>query len=721
MSAASTSIDPILLAEFVDESLEMLSSVDGLFVELEAAPTNLDLVQSIFRPVHSIKGNSAFFGCNKVKTLAHELENILDFMRKGKMAVKRDVVSILLEGLDELGHMLRRARAGEDEVIDEPRFNAMVERAKSACADATSPVEAVAVVQKALAVLEDVYAEVVASESPWHVKMEVALNQLRTIKKAVQSVDAALGDAPPAAQAILRIVEHPFEGQLDAALARTVGENIKKLAEIAGDDEQKAILTELTDTFDTFVATVGFDSLVRDVVLEKVTALVGRGKWIGLADESPTAAVQPAPSSEHEKSIGHVDAQKTMRVSEAHIDTFLAYVGELLVLGDMFTYLQARLAGVQHSGNVAADFRRANESFATLSNNLQNSIMSIRKVPLRVLLQKVPRLVRDVTTGNGKEIRVEVLGDDVEIDKSLLEVLDAPLTHMVRNAADHGIESPDEREAVGKERQGLVRVSAHESSTDIILTIEDDGKGIDRDALRVKAESLGMIAPGAPLTQDDIIALLFRSGVSTAKTVTDVSGRGVGMDVVRSNVEGAGGRIAIETESGKGSTFAVHLPKSVTTQIINGFVVYCDSQPFVLPLDRVLETMQVGSSQIESIVGKGRCVIRHDEMLTVVSLHDALNSRRLEGGVREGETLVAVQGQRGRYAIIVDTVLGVRKLVLKTIHGLQTCASFVTGAALMGDGTIALVLDLEDLLKAGTARTSIARNGKPARRQAISA
>lgn len=717
MSAPSTSIDPILLAEFVDESLEMLSSVDGLFVELESAPTNLDLVQSIFRPVHSIKGNSAFFGCNKVKSLAHELENILDFMRKGKMAVKRDVISILLEGVDELGHMLRRARAGEEEVIDEPRFNAMVERAKSVCAEATTPVEAVAVVGKALAVLEDVYAEVVASESPWRVKMELALNQLRTIKKAVQSVDGALGDAPEPAQAILRIVAQPFEGQLDAALARIVGDNIKNLAEIAGDDDQKAIVTELSETFDTFVATVGFDSLVREVVLEKVNALVARGKWIGTA-ETPTVAAAPQASvSEQEKSIGHVDAQKTMRVSEAHIDTFLAYVGELLVLGDMFTYLQARLAGVQHSGNVAADFRRANESFATLSNNLQNSIMSIRKVPLRVLLQKVPRLVRDVTAANGKDIRVEIMGDDVEIDKSLLEVLDAPLTHMARNAADHGIESPEDREAAGKDLQGTVRVSAQESSTDIILSITDDGKGIDRDALRVKAESLGMIAPGAPLTQDDVIALLFRSGVSTAKTITDVSGRGVGMDVVRSNVEGAGGRITVETEPGKGSTFAVHLPKSVTTQIINGFVVYCDSQPFVLPLDRVLETMQVGSHQIESIVGKGRCVIRHGEMLTVVSLHDALNCRRVGDETRDDETLVAVQGQRGRYAIIVDTVLGVRKLVLKTIHGLQTCASFVTGAALMGDGTIALVLDLEDLLKAGTARPAIPAARKVSCRQ----
>lgn len=720
MSAASTSIDPILLAEFVDESLEMLSSVDGLFVELEAAPTNLDLVQSIFRPVHSIKGNSAFFGCNKVKTLAHELENILDFMRKGKMAVKRDVISVLLEGVDELAQMLQRARAGEEEVVDEQRFTAMVERAKSACADATTPVEAVAVVQKALAMLEDVYAEVVASESPWHVKMELALNQLRTIKKAVQSVDAALGDAPEAAQAILRLVEQPFEGQLDAALAKIVGENIKKLAEIAGDEEQKAIVAELSDTFDTFVATVGFDSLVRDVVLEKVTALVGRGKWIGMAEKAAAAGPQASLPGENEKGVGHVDAQKTMRVSEAHIDTFLAYVGELLVLGDMFTYLQARLAGVQHSGNVAADFRRANESFATLSNNLQNSIMSIRKVPLRVLLQKVPRLVRDVTAANGKDIRVEVLGDDVEIDKSLLEVLDAPLTHMVRNAADHGIELPEERETAGKERQGFVRVSAQESSTDIILSIEDDGKGIDQDALRVKAESLGMIAPGQPLTQDDVIALLFRSGVSTAKTITDVSGRGVGMDVVRSNVEGAGGRITVDTDPGKGSTFAVHLPKSVTTQIINGFVVYCDSQPFVLPLDRVLETMQVGSHQIESVVGKGRCVIRHGEMLTVISLHDALNCRRLEDGSRDGETLVAVQGQRGRYAIIVDTVLGVRKLVLKTIHGLQTCASFVTGAALMGDGTIALVLDLEDLLKTGIARTSNSRNGKTPRPHVVS-
>jgi len=385
-----------------------------------------------------------------------------------------------------------------------------------------------------------------------------------------------------------------------------------------------------------------------------------------------------------------------MRVSEAHIDTFLEYVGELLVIGDMFNHLQKRLYAENISASMLTDFRRTTEHFSALSDNLQKSIMSIRKIPVRGLLQKVPRLVRDVAVTSHKEIAVETEGNEILIDKSLVDILDAPLTHMVRNAADHGVEPPDARVCANKPRQGRVVVSVQELPNNIVLSVRDDGAGLNLPAIRGKAEAMGLIKPGQPMGEQDIVNFIFQSGVSTATCVTDVSGRGVGMDVVKRTTEQMGGSIHVRTEAGKGSTFEVVLPTKVTTQIIQGFLVEVGDHDFLLPLERVYETAQLNDDDRGRVCGKAECILRHGKVLSVLPLAELLGLDPIQP--RDAiHTVVTVTSGRDAFLLPVDGVLGVRQVVFRPIQGLQKDSDAISGAALLGDGSVALILDVDKL------------------------
>jgi two-component system chemotaxis sensor kinase CheA len=490
--------------------------------------------------------------------------------------------------------------------------------------------------------------------------------------------------------------------------ANQVGGALATLETDAATGPAKALIADTLDTYQTFMDTVGFDDLLREMLLEKVNEMAALGPEAFGATAPAAEAEQPATPGPSESApqeapegaapaADHKHPDKTMRVSESHIDTFLAFVGEMLVVGDMFHHLQRRVDDELNGSDISASFRRTNETFANLSNDLQRSIMSIRRVAVRSLLQKVPRMVRDIASHSGKDIAVHVSGDDVEVDKSLIDLLDAPLTHMVRNAADHGIEPPEARKAAGKPVQGTVRVEVTETADMVVVSVSDDGAGLNLEAIRAKAESLELVKPGQELREQDIVNLLFSSGVSTAAAVTDVSGRGVGMDVVRRMIEEAGGRITVSTEAGSGSVFAVHVPKSVTTQIMSGFLVRTGGQVFVLSLDRVRETTKVEKHELESVTGKGRVVKLHGNILPVVSFGESMAINHINGA-RDFEVLVTVEAFKKEFALSVDDVIGVQQVVRRAIDGLETHTPAITGGALLGDGSVALIVDVEKML-----------------------
>ena len=699
--------DPELLAGFLDESRDLLAGIADQLVALEQQPDNLRLVEGIFRAAHSIKGNSAFFGFIKAKHLAHRLENVLDAVRKARLVPDSDVISLLLRGFDGLTAIFERLRHGGAELVDTVAFEALLGDASIQEARAGEGAEIDwAMVRKDIAAAEKALS-LVPDDARWSV--QTLIRHLRrcdpqkslSAPVAVAQVEVAVSAAGPLGD-LYRILNPPLEGLLASDASEQVRVALEALAKAASDEPAQQLAGEMTDGYQTFTSAMGFDPLLRDFLLERLERV---GSMPGFSSLQPAAAGAEATEAAASATAGagHEPAPvaKTMRVSEERIDTFLHYVGEMLVVGDLFSHIQVQTRHLTASGGapalkLARDLRRANESFSDLSNKLQKAIMAIRKVPVRPLLQKIPRIVRDTALAKGKEIQVEMVGDGMEIDKSLLDLLDAPITHMARNAADHGIEAPGEREAAGKSRSGLVMVAVSETSSSLVLTIEDDGKGLNLPRIRAKAESLGIIKPGAELGERDLINCIFAPGLSTAEQITEVSGRGVGMDVVKRAIEDAGGLITITTQAGKGSKFAITLPKRVTTRIMPGYLVRLSDRVFAIPLDKVRETFAFRADDLTTVNGRGRCILRHDEVLPILSLADATGFSYNEACERR--ILVTVESRGRRVAVEVDGVAGVQKMVVRDIVGLPIPLQLVSGGALMGDGSVALVLDAESLV-----------------------
>jgi two-component system chemotaxis sensor kinase CheA len=397
------------------------------------------------------------------------------------------------------------------------------------------------------------------------------------------------------------------------------------------------------------------------------------------------------------------EASKSMRVPEERIDTFLRFVGELIVAQDMLRHFSAKAEHLDIDQSLLADLRTISGLFATLGGGLERAIMSIRKVPVKSLLQKAPRLIRDVATSKGKEIDVTLVGEEIEIDKSLLEILDAPITHMSRNAADHGIESPEQRVKAGKSARGHVLITCEETSKEVIITISDDGAGLNYEGLKKKALSLGIIKENESLSDTDVVDLIFMSGVSTAQAVSDISGRGVGMDVVKRNIESTGGSIQVKNTPGQGCDFILKLPKAVTTQIIQGFIVEASGVHIVLPLENVHESWCLKHSEVVSIADKAPCVSRHDKVLRIVDLsrylNDSLSVATLEQNAEESDDLiVTIDVAQTDIALKVDKIIGPRQLVVKPLEEIANEKRCFVGGAILGDGNIALVLDTSKLL-----------------------
>ena len=595
MDLETLNIDPSVFNEFIDESTDMLETLDQLFVKLEEFPNDQNIISSIFRPVHSIKGNAAFFGLNKIKKLAHELETLLDKVRKNTLQVTTQLIDVILLGADNLKLCFENIRNNQPEISDEKAFKDLLDKIKSHAGNKTQSTET------HWAHLFDKFDEI---------KEMIDVEDLNIIHQ-LQSFSAILENIhpnktkeklplPTEAQTIMDIIDLHTDCKIS-----TDEEDIieKSLIKLKDDNPQCADdIEETIGMFSTFMTTTGFDPLLAEIIQTQIISLRDTEKFAltKQLDKNQTNTSeknnQPktTPENNNKTQTKQVtneknESDKTMRVSEGHIDTFLEYVGELLVVGDMFSHLEKSLSSGKDSKQVIPNFRRANDTFSQLSNSLQSSIMSIRKIPVKTLLQKVPRLVRDIATKLEKKIKVNIIGDNIQIDKSIIDMLDSPLTHMVRNSADHGIELPDKRIKAGKEPEGNVTVTVSESDTSIVMVIADDGGGLDGKAIHNKAISMGIIKEETKLTDQEEQDLIFASGLSTAKEVTDISGRGVGMDVVRRFIEDAGGTVSVSSILGKGSEFTITLPKTVTTQIMFGYLVSISGERYVLPMAKVHE------------------------------------------------------------------------------------------------------------------------------------
>ncbi len=715
-------IDQDLFNEFLAESSDALLALDELFVQIEKNPDDLGVVDEIFRPVHSIKGNSSFFGLLNVKKFSHSFESLLQEIRSGKRRVTKEIIDVFLEGGDCLRAMIDRASPSADSSQLTEREQETLARIETLIG---GEVDDTAVkVLEAKKKLSHILTLGISSEiKPLLIEVDKLLEEV-THSMAAAATNIGGGvyllsgiDVTPQVETIAEFVKNLAENSEDNEKSQTFIDAINILENKAIEVDSTSAVSHLNSMKSDYLtiseAGIGFDEVMGSLIIERFegamksitlqqgqqTADSEQSGQPGSQEEELVVSAGEAPLPVEDKKSGKKVKEtggKTLRVEEDKVDNFMSFVGELIIASEVFAYLQQKLEAFPNVRSISQEFKNANISFNELSNNLQKSLMSVRRLPLKTVLQRLPRIIREIAAQTDKQVNLEINGEDTSVDKSLIEGLEDPLVHMVRNSVDHGIETVQEREAVGKNPVGKVVINAFSTEEIFTLSITDDGAGIDLEKVKQKAVEKGIISEEKARTMPDAEAgrLIFGAGVSTAKKVTEISGRGVGMDVVRTNIEKLGGEIAVETELGFGSTFTITLPMTVTLMVVDGLVAKVGDGSFILPITDVREAVRPSKESMVLVTGRGEMLNVRGELYKLIRLYEVLN---IDAKCKStaSATVILVEFQDEVCGVMVDEVIGQQSVVLKDLGKKFELLDVIKGGAVMGDGSIGLVLDIE--------------------------
>lgn len=478
--------------------------------------------------------------------------------------------------------------------------------------------------------------------------------------------------------------------------------DLKTMAALVGENAWSEVAPLLEAVTGDFTAVhespLDFDEMLVDLLKGKyidfLKALdLGRREEIFGEKAAPGAEAGEKPAADSAASPAKAES-KSMRISEEKVDGFMSYVGELIVTAETFNYLQKMIEKDKVNPNTVRAFKNANQAFRELSDELQESLMEIRRVPIKGILQKVNMMARELSHQLGKRVKVQLEGQEVQLDKSIAESLEGPLVHVVRNSLDHGLEPTEERERLGKNAEGLLRVSASADKEYFYMVVADDGKGIDPGIMRAAAVDKGLMSEiqASALTDKEAVSLIFGAGFSTAKTITDVSGRGVGMDVVRTNINALNGAINVDSVVGQGTAITMKIPLSVTLQVIKALHVRVGEANFIISLDDILESLRPMPEELSTIEGRGLVLNRRGQITPLIKLYEVFNLEPMHHRPEDG-LVVMVETPAGRYAFLVDEVMGQQQVVVKELGAQFKRLSFLSGSALLGDGGLGLVLD----------------------------
>ncbi|MEW6263707.1 MAG: chemotaxis protein CheA [Thermodesulfobacteriota bacterium] len=709
-------LDLELLADFIVESRELLEQFSANVLEMEKDPADTARVGAIFRVAHTLKGSSAFFNLIHIKNFAHKLENLLDELRNKTRQVTEEVVSLLLAGGNHLKAMFERLSAGDYSTTFQPNEARFLEdllafMEKKAAAAVLTPEETLQAIQ---ALLYD---------------FRKTGGQAEQLMSRIESLLRGLG--PPAAktEAPPTVVKKPtlayyFQNQdltepvtraltaLDAAAGGAVFDDqaydqaLSQLEQIVADQALDRLREPLSVAIEDFKAVqdsgIGFDSILISLVREKTEAVIALMEKTSVESvqppaPSPSAAASPPPTRP-DKEEKH--ERKTMRIDEEKVDGFMNYVGELIVTAETFNYLQKIIEHEKVNPQTVRAFKNANQAFRELSNELQESLMEIRRVPIKGLMQKVNMMARELSHQMGKKIKVEIAGQEVQVDKSIAESLEGPLVHVVRNSLDHGLEGPEERTRSGKTPEGTLKVAAQADKEFFFLEVKDDGRGINPQTIKQAAVEKGLMSQvqSAALSDREAVNLIFAPGFSTAKEVTDVSGRGVGMDVVRNNVTQLNGQINVDSQVGLGTAITLKIPLSVTLQVVKALLVRVGRENFIISLDDILESLRPAPEDLSTIENRGEVIKRRGQIFPLIRLYEVFNIEPEYTDPAQA-ILVVVETSRGRFAFLVDEVLGQQQVVVRELDGQFKNLDFLAGSATLGDGRLGLVLETEGVIR----------------------
>ena len=689
---------------FFLECEEQLAELENGLMAMEADEANSETVNAVFRAVHSIKGGGGAFALEELVRFAHVFETTLDGVRAGRLTVDAPAIRTMLMAADILADLVRAARDGtqSDGVRIATTVAELTRLSGAAVASSVGVVEEddMSDLFQPITVNLDLAQDKAEPGSNWTItfaprpEMYANANEAALILREL----ASFGELA---------VELHADGLPDLAALDPEGAYFRWTLRLQSDcDEAK-----LRDVFEWVESDCDLDiSRPAPVALDDAPAALATPADDGLdlaallASLAPTASRNPAPAEAVPLTVESVPAQTsgpsskpaeinaTIRVDLVRVDRLIDLVGEL-VINEAMLNQRVLEAGVAR----ASGMNSALDSLSQLTREIQDSVMAIRAQPVRSVFQRMPRLVREVAAMTGKSVRLVTEGEGTEVDKTVVERLSDPLTHMIRNAIDHGLETPAIRRGTGKPEEGVVRLSALHRSGRIVIEVADDGAGLDRARIKAKAAERGLIAADAVLSDEETDNLIFMPGFSTAATISDISGRGVGLDVVKRSVQSLGGRISIASRPGKGSTFTLSLP--LTLAVLDGMVVTVAGHTLVVPLGPILETLKPGRNQLHALGQDGRVIALRGGYIPVVDVGVSLGYR--DRADPERGVALLVEGEGGERVVLqVDEIQGQRQIVIKSLEANYAAVRGIAAATVMGDGRVALILDVDAVIAA---------------------
>jgi len=649
------------LATFLDEAAEHVCTLEEGLLRLESEPHDQDLVDSIFRSAHSLKGASATLGLKTIAALTHALETVLEAVRQGQLEPRSDRVDVLLRATDALRTLLAATHNGSDPGVDVAPLVQALEQTVAGNASKPVPVTPVAPAAPHGS-SEDREVEVVFVPHPeFLLKGMDPLLLLRDLAGAgeVIGVEVHLEALPSLEQF------RPDQCYLGWTMRLRTTSSLESLREL-------------------------FMFVEDDCRLEIRSVPPPEMIEAAPADSEPAAEAEERRSNAG-RTAGRTPQSSSIRVATERLDRLVDLVGEVVIVQSMLNQ-----AISDFTPDKIARLQEAVAEMARHTRELQERVMSIRMLPVDTICSRFPRLVRDLSAALGKTVRFQVSGGETELDKSLIERLGDPLVHLVRNAIDHGIEDRSGRLAAGKPEQGTILLRAAHRGGKVVIEIQDDGKGLDRERIAAKARALGLLPERGELTDQEIFAFIFHPGFSTADKVSDLSGRGVGMDVVKRTIDGLNGTIAIETEQGIGTCFRITLP--LTLAILDGLCVRVCGETYVVPLVSILESLRLRSSEIRLVAGRNEVVAVRGQALPLVRLDRLFHLAPPATAEPSPWALVVIVENEGtRIALLVDDIQGQSQVVIKSLEANYRRVEGLMGATILGDGRVALILDVHAL------------------------
>jgi two-component system chemotaxis sensor kinase CheA len=680
---------------FFDESFEALDTMEASLLKLDLGAPEPELINTIFRVAHSIKGGSAMFDFTEVTSFTHTCETLLDELRGHRMQVTRPITDLLLRSVDVMREMLRAVQHKEPinaQRVADLQFDlelSILQKEPPAAAAAPSVAAAPAAGQAAVGAQAKS-----GGAYRWRVQFKPypqlfvhgndPLRMLRELSEVGDlTVNADTSALPALAELDPEACFFSWDLLVETDATREVIDHVFDWAE--GDCELK----------------IQDERAAGEPAAVAVAAPVSKSPAQSATD-SPAEAARPqltaVPATEHAETPKALGDGGSIRVSTEKIDELMNTVGELVITQSMLSQLGTRV-----DGPVAEQLRSGLVQLERHMRELQESVMRVRMLPISFVFSRFPRMVRDLSQRLGKQVDLKMTGDQTELDKTVMEKIGDPLVHLVRNSVDHGIEMPAVRTAAGKPATGTVFLEAYHKGGSITVEVGDDGGGLNKERIIQKARSRGLIGPNETPSDEGIYELVFMAGFSTAEQTTDISGRGVGMDVVRRNIKELGGTIEVRSELGKGSRFIITLP--LTLAIVDGQSVSVGTESYIVPLITIIESLQLKPGMVNRVAGQGEVFWFRDRYLPVLRLHEVFGLTPRTTQLHEGLIMV-VEGDGRRVGLFVDDLLGQQQVVIKSLETNFRRVDGVSGATILGDGAVALILDVAGLIRVATQRAA---------------